>query len=318
MANLIVKASEFAPSTQMIYGKPSVNKKGGKSINILNSTTKKWLTLHTPMMLTYGVMQRVNDDGTTTYDMSLQFPRDEFSNKDTQDLKQVMAEMEEKIIQDAFTNSRDWFGKKYNSIDVLRELWTPMLKYPKNKEDGSLDTTRAPTIKVKLPIYKNKDGTDDPKFDLFDMNSRSIYPTDSGDTPDLLVQKGSNVCCVVTCGGIWFASGKFGVTWKLNQAMVKPPDTFEKGKCYVSMVVEKKPDAYDSDGESEPVPVKADSVPKPMSVPEPISVPETEPDEQEVPSQPETKEEIKESTKEEPAPKAKKETVKKSSKKTEL
>jgi hypothetical protein len=85
------------------------------------------------------------------------------------------------------------------------------------------------------------------------MNSRSIYPSESGDTPDLLVQKGSNVCCVVTCGGIWFASGKFGVTWKLNQAMVKPPDTFEKGKCYVSMGVEKKPDAYDSDGESEPV-----------------------------------------------------------------
>jgi hypothetical protein len=260
MANLIVKASEFAPATQMIYGKPSVNKKGGKSINILNSTTKKWLTLHAPMMLTYGVMQRVNDDGTTTYDMSLQFPRDEFANKDTQDLKEVMAEMEEKIIQDAFTNSRDWFGKKYNSIDVLRELWTPMLKYPKNKEDGSLDTTRAPTIKVKLPIYKNKDGSDDPKFDLFDLNSRCIYPNESGETPDLLVQKGSNVCCVITCGGIWFASGKFGVTWKLNQAMVKPPDTFEKGKCYVSLGAESKPDAYDSDGETEMVSAKKDAI----------------------------------------------------------
>jgi hypothetical protein len=307
MANLIVKASEFAPSTQMIYGKPSVNKKGGKSINILNSTTKKWLTLHTPMMLTYGVMQRVNDDGSTTYDMSLQFPRDEFANKDTQDLKAVMAEMEEKIIQDAFANSRDWFGKKYNSIDVLRELWTPMLKYPKNKEDGSLDTTRAPTIKVKLPIYKNKDGSDDPKFDLFDMNSRSIYPNESGDTPDLLVQKGSNVCCVVTCGGIWFASGKFGVTWKLNQAMVKPPDTFEKGKCYVAMSasVESKPDNYDSDGESEPVrsvPRTAETVTEPV----PSEVQEDAPSEVQT-----------EVPKEDPAPKPKKET-KKSTKKAEL
>lgn len=293
MANLIVKASEFAPSSQMIYGKPSVNKKGGKSINILNSTTKKWLTLHTPMMLTYGVMRRDNDDGTTTYDMSLQFPRDEFASKETQDLKNVLAEMEEKIIQDAFTNSRDWFGKKYNSIDVLRELWTPMLKYPKNKEDGSLDTTRAPTIKVKLPIYKNKDGTDDPKFDLFDMNSRSIYPNDSGDTPDLLVQKGGNLCCVVTCGGIWFASGKFGVTWKLNQAMVKPPDTFEKGKCYVSMSSEKKPDAYDSDGESEHEPVKQPDTPTPtpredvqeVETPVASSAPKEESTEPEVPKE---------------------------------
>ena len=312
MANLIVKASEFAPATQMIYGKPSVNKKGGKSINIINSTTKKWLTMHTPLMLTYGVMQRVNDDGTTTYDMSLQFPRDEFSNKETQELKSVLAEMEEKIIQDAFTNSRDWFGKKYNSIDVLRELWTPMLKFPKNKEDGSLDTTRAPTMKVKLPIYKNKDGSDDPKFDLFDLHSRSIYPNDSGDTPDSLVQKGSNVCCVVTCGGIWFASGKFGVTWKLNQAMVKPQDTFEKGKCYIPMSAEKKPDAYDSDGEGETV-ITTHSEPSPVSASTSLS--ESVPETVEHVSEPEQVEVPKEEVKPAPAP-AKKET-KKSTKKAE-
>jgi len=247
MANLIVKASDFTPSSQMFYGKPRVNTKGGKSISITNGLTKRVLMLHTPMMLTYGVNNRTNDDGTNTYDMSLQFPRDEFANKDTQDLKRVMAEMEEKIIQDAFANSRDWFGKKYNSIDVLRELWTPMLKYPKNKDDGSLDTTRSPTLKVKLPFW---DG--EAKFDLFDVNSRSIYPNENGDTPDILVQKGSNVYCVLMCGGIWFASGKFGVTWKLNQAIVKPPEAFEKGRCYVALSLEKKAD-YDSDGECEPV-----------------------------------------------------------------
>lgn len=271
MANLIVKASDFSPSSQMFYGKPRVNTKGGKSISITNGATKRVLMLHTPMMLTYGVNNRVNDDGTTTYDMSLQFPRDEFANAETQSLKATMAEMEEKIIQDAFTNSRDWFGKKYNSIDVVRELWTPILKFPKNKEDGSMDTTRAPTIKVKLPFW---DGA--AKFDLFDINSHSIYPNENGDTPDVLVQKGSNVYCVLMCGGIWFASGKFGVTWKLNQAIVKPPEAFEKGKCYVALSAEKKSDAYDSDGESESVrtePVKTESV----KVPESVSV-QTDPE----------------------------------------
>ena len=281
MANLIVKASDFTPSSQMFYGKPRVNTKGGKSISITNGMTKRVLMLHTPMMLTYGVNNRVNDDGTTTYDMSLQFPRDEFANKETQDLKQMMADMEEKIIQDAFTNSRDWFGKKYNSIDVLRELWTPMLKFPKNKEDGSLDTTRAPTLKVKLPFWDGQ-----AKFDLFDVNSRSIYPNENDDTPDVLVQKGSNVYCVLMCGGIWFASGKFGVTWKLNQAIVKPPEAFEKGKCYVALSPEKKAD-YDSDGESpktEPPKIElAASVPVPEpepvveSVPEPVPEPVVEP-----------------------------------------
>jgi hypothetical protein len=277
MANLIVKASDFTPSSQMFYGKPRINAKGGKSISITNGATKRVLMIHTPMMLTYGVVKRVNDDQSVSYDMSLQFPRDEFSNKDTQDLKTTLAEMEEKIIQDAFTNSRDWFGKKYNSIDVLRELWTPMLKYPKNKEDGSLDTTRPPTIKAKLPFW---DG--EAKFDLFDLKSRPIYPNENDDTPDILVQKGSNVLCVLMCGGIWFANGKFGVTWKLNQAMVKPPETFEKGKCYVAMTAEKS-DAYDSDGETDtpktaPPPLAPLMVPDPEPEPAPASVPEPVPE----------------------------------------
>jgi hypothetical protein len=291
MANLIVKASDFTPSTQMIYGKPIVNKKGGKSINILNSTTKKWLTVHTPEMMTWGVNSRVNDDGTTVYDMSLQFPRDEFESPETQSLKSMMMEMEEKIIQDAFTNSRDWFGKKYSSIDVLRELWTPMLKFPQNKEDGSKDMTRPPTLKVKLPIYK-----DEAKFDLFDTNSRAIYPNEDGTTPDALVQKGAKVWTVITSGGIWFANGKFGVTWKLNQAIVKPPDTFEKGKCYVSVSQEKKQDNYDSDGESEPVakaPVPkaepAASEPEPAAVPEPSPEPVPVPEAAAEPEKPEPK-----------------------------
>jgi hypothetical protein len=280
MANLIVKASDFSPSSQMFYGKPRVNAKGGKSISITNGVTKRVLMLHTPMMLTYGVNKRDNDDGTTVYDMSLQFPRDEFANNDTQELKRAMMEMEEKIIQDAFTNSRDWFGKKYNSIDVLRELWTPMLKYPKNKDDGSLDTTRSPTLKVKLPFWDGQ-----AKFDLFDMKSRAIYPNDNDETPDIIVQKGSNVHCVLMCGGIWFASGKFGVTWKLNQAIVKPPEAFEKGKCYVALSTENKPDAYDSDGEQAPAPKESVPVQEPVApVQESAPVVETPPEPEPAPA----------------------------------
>jgi hypothetical protein len=302
MSNLIVNASDFSPAAHMIYGKPNINKKGGKSINILNSTTKKWLTIETPGMMTYGVNQRVNDDGSTTYDMSLQFPRDEFSNKETQGLKTMMMEMEEKIIQDAFANSRDWFGKKYSSIDVLRELWSPMLKYPPNKEDGSRDTTRPPTLKVKLPIYK-RDGKDDIKFDLFDTQSQSIFPNEEGKTPDELVQKGANVKCLITSGGIWFANGKFGVTWKLNQAVVKPPDTFEKGKCYISV----KGDAYDSDGEEPETKAPEPKKLEPKQAEEEETVAEVaqsnEPLEPKVDSSVETKEESKEPVKK---PKAKK------------
>jgi hypothetical protein len=218
--------------------------------------------------------------------MAIQLPREEFASPETRELQAMMAELEEKIVNDAFANSRDWFGKKYSSLEVVKEFWTPILKYPKNKEDGSYDTTRAPTIKVKLPFWDGQ-----AKFDLFDLKSNPIYPNDSGPTPDELVQKGSNVCCTLLCGGVWITGSKFGVTWKLSQAAVKSPETFEKGKCYVS-VCEK---TYDSDEEtfdmkqmstvvSETVPVQEQSQSEPVleplqeqSQPEPVAEPAQEP-----------------------------------------
>jgi len=259
MANLIVNAKDFSPATNMIYGKPKVNAKGGKSIGITNSKTRRALMIHTPMMLTYGVNKHVNDDGSTSYDMAIQLPREEFASPETRELQSMMAELEEKIINDAFANSRDWFGKKYSSLEVVKEFWTPILKFPKNKEDGSYDTTRAPTIKIKLPFWDGQ-----AKFDLFDLKSNPIYPNDNGPSPDELVQKGSNVCCTLLCGGVWITGSKFGVTWKLSQAAVKPPESFEKGKCYVS-VCEK---TYDSDEETFDM-KKMSAV---VSEPEPVSV----------------------------------------------
>jgi hypothetical protein len=134
---------------------------------------------------------------------------------------------------------------------------------------------------------------------LFDPNSKAIYPNEEGTTPDELVQKGANVWTVITSGGIWFANGKFGVTWKLNQAIVKPPDTFEKGKCYVALSQEKKSDAYDSDGESEPV-AKApvpEAAPAPVPAPEPVSEPAADPTPAPTPAEPEKTEPKKKSTK---------------------
>lgn len=279
MSSLIVNASNFAPTTQMVYGKPRVNTKGGKSINITNSTTRRSLMIHTPMMLTYGVNEHKNDDGTTSYDMNIQFPREEFETDATRGLKKMMMEMEEKIVQDAAINSRDWFGKKYGD-EVVQAFWTPMLKYPKNKElmDGSLDKTREPTLKIKLPIWDGQ-----PKFEVYDLKSNQIFPNDNGQGPEAVVQKGSNVCCTLMCGGIWITGSKFGVTWKLSQCAVKPPETFEKGKCYIpglAMSTPTQESGYGSDGEDEaprptptPTPVEAAVEPVVETVTEPTPEP---------------------------------------------
>ena len=54
-----------------------------------------------------------------------------------------------------------------------------------------------------------------------------------------MIPKASNVAIVVQCGGIWFANGKFGVTWRLVQGLVKPRATL-KGKCHIQLDAEEQ------------------------------------------------------------------------------
>ena len=65
--------------------------------------------------------------------------------------------------------------------------------------------------------------------------SDAIPSEDESVTPMSLVQKGQNIAAVIQCGGIWFANGKFGMTWKLLQAVVQPRATL-KGRCHIMLV----------------------------------------------------------------------------------
>jgi len=241
MASMIVSAKNFSPSANMIYRKPKVNQQGGKSVGIMNSMSKKALYLEVPLMMTWGVNVYDNTGG-NSYDLSLQFPPEEFAEDDCKETLKILQEFEDKIKDDATKNSRDWFGKQSMSPEVIDALWSPMLKYPKDSSSGEPDKTRSPTLKVKLPYWEN-----DFKFELFDTEHKPLIPNDENNGPEVFIQKGSHIACILLCGGIWFANGKFGVTWKLFQGVSKPTVTLEKGKCHIT----KESSNYDSDGEEE-------------------------------------------------------------------
>ena len=218
---------------QWSYGKTRVNKSGGKNVPLRNSATKKTLYLSTPLMLTWGVNENdYNGDGKFNYDMSLQFPREQDSNfnEATKGFLSGLKELEAQIKADAIANSKDWFNKSKMSAEVVDALWSPMLKYPKNQATGEADTSRAPTLRVKLPYW-------DEQFtcELYDTSGEQVFPDESSDnSPKDLVQKGQNVALVIECGGIWFANGKFGVTWRLLQAVLQPKAGL-RGKCHIAL-----------------------------------------------------------------------------------
>ncbi len=123
------------------------------------------------------------------------------------------------------------------TADAVDALWTPILKYPKNKDTLEADMTRAPTLKVKLPFWDGQWK----ELELYDVDMQPIFPDASNPalSPKDLIAKGSHIAVSIQCGGIWFANGKFGVTWKLFQAIVKPKMSL-KGKCHIKLDDEEK------------------------------------------------------------------------------
>ena len=234
-AGMIIKGNKFNGKTDVMFKKPSANASGGKNVGICNASTKKSLIISAPLMLTWGI-NKYEDDKTNkvSYDMTLQFPNPEYNNEKVSAFLTELQNFETHIKNQAKANSKEWLNKGSISDEVIDALWTPMLKYPKDKESGESDYSRPPTLRVKIPYWEG-----DFKMELYNQSQDLVFPTeDSGPIEEYIV-KGSNIATLIQCGGVWFANGKFGVTWKLVQAVVKPPASL-KGKCHIELSVDDK------------------------------------------------------------------------------
>ena len=230
---MVIAGASFNPLTDMKYTKPKVNSVGGRSVGIVNAKTSTVLNLSSPLLLTWGVQDFTDDKtGKVSYDLALQFPNEGFETPATMKFLANMAVFEKKIKEDAIANSKEWFSKPKMTSDAVDALWTPVLKYPKNKDTLEADMTRAPTLKVKLPFWDNTWK----ELELYGVDMSPIFPDPMNPalSPKDLIAKGSHIAVSIQCGGIWFANGKFGVTWKLFQAIVKPKMSL-KGKCHIKL-----------------------------------------------------------------------------------
>ena len=289
----VILTNDFIPATHVNYLKAKTNKSGGKSVGIR-------LMLELPLMLTWGAQKFVDEvTGRTTYKMSLQFPRNEYSTPETDLCLKKFIELENKIKADATANSMEWFNKPKDKMppQVVDALFHPMLTWTKDPATGERDMTKSPTLNIKLENY---DGFN---CEIYDVNEKLLFPNkdDPEITPLTLIPKAINTACVVQCGGIWFAGGKFGVTWKLFQCVVQPRPSL-KGKCLIHLAPEVKKElikksaaenddeeeesqptsttttqnvpleiAEDSDVDEEPAPVAAKQEPEPVTVAEPVA-----------------------------------------------
>lgn len=258
---LVINATDFTPSKDVGYNKPRVNKAGGKAVSIVNNSTRRQLMITTPLMLTWGVNERRDESsGRVSYDMSLQFPKEAYGTPETTAFLQNMEAFESQIMTDAISNSKEWFNKAKLTEGQVDVLFNRMLYWPKDKETGERREDAAPTLRVKLDYWD-----DSFNCEIYNVDQSPLFPSksDASLTPTDFITKGSNVACVLKCGGVYFVNGKFGVTWRLVQAVVKPRASIS-GRCVIQLSgaekqkLEAQVDA-DEDMDAEGVVVEDDS-----------------------------------------------------------
>ena len=215
---------------------------GGKSIYISHKNSP--LIIQTPEMRSpFGLSKwdktEKGIDGiekdSFKYDLLLGF-----DGKESRDNLQVFydkfEQLDDKLIKSGIDNSMNWLGKKITSEEVIKELYTPMIRHSRDKNTGEINDKYAPTFKVTVPY---RDG----KFqcDVFDKNKTEL------DLSTINLQ-GARITAIIQCVGIWVVGKKYGCSFKLLQMMVTPRSNLPKF-AFLSLEDEKPQESDDEEEE---------------------------------------------------------------------
>jgi len=237
MASAIIDGTNIDTSL-FSYSAPKANPSGGKVVNIYNKNFKETLTISTPLILTWGAQEGKDQQGNATgkYTMSLQFPNSDYTNPDSEAFLASMKSLETKIKADALLYSKEWFGKTITLPDVIEEKFNTMLRYPKvSKDSADLDYSKAPTLTVKLPCWKNVW-----QSEIYDEEGSPLFikgKSAADQSPLDFLKPKTHVICLIQFGGLWFVNGKVSITWNLKQAIVKKPRSslITEGVCFLNV-----------------------------------------------------------------------------------
>lgn len=235
----VLLASEWQPTAikMMPFKK---NERGGGSISIISTQMNKALRIETPPLSTFGIADYVDSatgESDGRYNATLNLPNEEYATPESEALIKHMKEFESHVLDWGVTNSESLFGKKMTR-ELVEDRFFSIIKYRKDKETGRVDETKPPNLKIRIPYY---DGVWNLK--LYDYNENTLFPSSDPDVnPIDLVPKYSQIACVIQCGGMWFGGKGWGITWKLNQAVVKPRDNagFNNDVCMIRLSKEDK------------------------------------------------------------------------------
>jgi len=162
-----------------------------------------------------------DNDGSGKYAIKVSMDNIE-SNPQMKEFHDMLVKMDEQILQDGISNSLAWFKKKNPNEDVIRELYTPMVKVSRDSETGEPNGKWAPSFAFKIVKRDHK-----VLCDVYDSNKNAITTTGEGAVDlEQMFKKGTKLKMILKCNGLWIASGKFGCTWRAEQIKIDAPAGF--------------------------------------------------------------------------------------------
>jgi len=210
MSSPIVQSSSFSVSKVSI-SQPKVLESGGK-LSYLNYGDARSLVLQTPSLPSPFGLNIFDKNGPPKYSVDLAM-RGYQDNAKVKAFYNALSSLDNYMIEQGVKNSKLWF-KSDMKREVVEAFYTPCVKFGKDK-DGN-QTSYPPNIKVQL--RRTRDGND---FDcaFYDHKSRSdpnAQPLKGVPVEEMLVKK-VELTALIQCTGVWFAGGKFGLSWKAVQ-----------------------------------------------------------------------------------------------------
>jgi hypothetical protein len=210
MSSPIVQPSSFDVSKVSI-SQPKTLESGGK-MAYLNYGDARALVIQTPSLPAPFGLSVFDKAGPPKYsvDLALRGYQDQPKVKA---LFNALQALDQHMIDLGVKNSKLWF-KADMKREVVEAFYTPSVRFGKDKQGNQ--TSYPPNLKVQM--RRNRDGTD---FDctFYDQKSKGdphAQPLKGIPAEELLVKK-VEVTALVQCTGVWFAGGKFGVSWKAVQ-----------------------------------------------------------------------------------------------------
>lgn len=219
MASNVVYIADFS-TDKITISQPKVLESGAKQAYLNYNGSKLTLQSATNLSVPFGLAV-YDKGGPAEYSIELSF-RGHDTNPEIGQFLEKMVALDKFMIQQAIVNSKAWFKKNEMSEEVAKEFYAPCVRYGKDA-DGN-PKPYPPTIKLKL---RKMNSEFEAKF--YDVKGNPY----KGTPVEELMVKSVQVTALMDCAGVWFAGGRFGLTWRAKQVVIhRLPERIPEFKAF--------------------------------------------------------------------------------------